>query len=223
MSVRECFQRWFDSLILIHYSDLHFYLSLKGYLPTKTDALYAKSAKGHFHVKHEFNIHGITMNIICVNGGDLHRTFGNCCRTYLWASYENLTAILFLVSSITYDQVLMDCGDETTNRLAETCDLFGLIANYRFFAHLSFIVLFTKTDLLAEKIKSSNIKDYFPEFQGDPQKLEDVQNFISQIFDSRRQERSKAVFYHFTTAVDTENIRFVFNTVKDNTLQDLQK
>lgn len=117
----------------------------------------------------------------------------------------------------------MDCRDETTNRLAYECDFFKSIVNNRFYAHLSFIVLFTKTDLLVEKIKYSNIKDYFPEFQGDPQKLEDVQSFILQMFGSRRQERSKAVFYHFVTAVDTQNIRFVLNTVKDNILQDCLK
>ncbi len=91
--------------------------------------------------------------------------------------------------------------------------------NDRFSVYASIILLFTKTDLLAEKIKHSNITDYFPEFQGDPQKLEDVQRFILQMFDSKRREGSVGLYHHFMTASDTENFSFVVAAVKDTILQ----
>ena len=84
--------------------------------------------------------------------------------------FENVTVIFFLVSSIAYDQLTHG----TWNSLVDSCNRFEGIINSRFFANNSIILFFTKTDLLGEKIKYSNIKEYFPEFQGDPRKLEDV-------------------------------------------------
>ena len=98
--------------------------------------------------------------------------------------------------------------------------IFETIVNNKCFANVSIILFLNKTDLLKEKIKNSNISDYFPQFQGRPDDLKDVQSFILQMFDSRRRERSKALFHHFTTAIDTENIKFVFHAVKDTILQD---
>ena len=81
------------------------------------------------------------------------------------------------------------------------------------------ILFLNKTDLLESKVKQTSIRNFFPNFQGDPHKLADVQRFILQMFDSKRRERSKALFHHFTTAIDTENIKFVFHAVKDTILQ----
>lgn len=163
---------------------------------------------------------GITLNIIdrrdqgCLTGNVLNRFFKS-----LVVHVEDITTFIFLVSSNCYDQV---CMDGTKNCLEYSCNLFELIVNTLFFANASVTLFFTETNLLEEKIKYSNIKDYFPEFQGDPQTLEDVQNFILQMFDRKRRERSKAL-YHFTTASDTENIRFVFAAVKDTILQNCLK
>ena len=91
------------------------------------------------------------------------------------------------------------------------------IINSYFFAHKSVILFFTKADLLEEKIKRSNIKEYFPEFQGDPRKLEDVQSFIFQMFEDRRQENSHALFrsHHFMTTSDPKNITLLFDIIRD--------
>lgn len=46
------------------------------------------------------------------------------------------------------------------------------------------------------------------------------QAFLVQSFSRKRRNRSKPLFHHFTTAIDTENIRFVFHAVKDTILQE---
>ena len=105
----------------------------------------------------------------------------------------------------------------------ESCDIFETIVNNRFFVNVSVILFLNKTDLLEEKVKHTSIKNYFPNYQGDPHNIETVQDFLLQMFDNRRRDRSKALFHHFTTATDTENIRFVFHAVKDIILgQNLQ-
>lgn len=47
-----------------------------------------------------------------------------------------------------------------------------------------------------------------------------LQAFLVQSFSRKRRNRGKPLFHHFTTAVDTENIRFVFHAVKDTILQE---
>lgn len=110
--------------------------------------------------------------------------------------------------------------DRKTNRLAESCNIFETIVNNRSFMSVSIILFLNKMDLLSEKVTKVKISDYFPEFQGDPHNLDDVKRFLCNMFDSRRRERSKPLFHHFTTAIDTENIKHVFQDVKDTILHD---
>jgi len=130
--------------------------------------------------------------------------------------FQNATSILFFVSCITYDHF----KDGITNCLVDSCDLFSIIVNNPFFAHKSVILFFTKADLLEEKIKHSNIKEYFPDFQGDPRKLEDVQGFLFQMFDDNlRGGKSKALYHYFTPTGNTENVRHVFAAVREIVLE----
>ena len=180
-------------------------------MPSKLDAFYAKAARGHgVPTEYELIISYLTFNIIYFGG------IRFSSRWWIKACvFENVTAILFLVSSIAFDKLT----NGTWNCLADSCDFFNKIINSRFFAYSSFILFFTKADLLEEKIKHSNIKEYFPEFQGDPRKLEDVQSFIFQMFDDKRQEKSKVPYHFFTAAGNTEDIRYVFAAVKDIILE----
>lgn len=49
--------------------------------------------------------------------------------------------------------------------------------------------------------------------------MESVQQFILNLFISLRRHESGQLFYHFTSAIDTENIRVVFNAVKKTILK----
>lgn len=132
--------------------------------------------------------------------------------------FDGITSILFMVSSSEYDQVLME--DRRTNRLVESMNIFETIVNNKLFFNVSIILFLNKMDLLIEKVKTVSIKKYFSDFKGDPHRLEDVQRYLVQCFDRKRRNRSKPLFHHFTTAIDTENIRFVFHAVKDTILQE---
>lgn len=133
--------------------------------------------------------------------------------------FDSVTSILFLVSSSEFDQVLME--DRQTNRLTESLNIFETIVNNRVFSNVSIILFLNKTDLLEEKVKKVSIKDYFPEFEGDPHCLTDVQKFLVDCFRTkRRDQQQKPLYHHFTTAINTENIRLVFRDVKDTILHD---
>lgn len=65
--------------------------------------------------------------------------------------------------------------DRRTNRLVESMNIFEAIVNNKLFLNVSIILFLNKTDLLVEKIRTADISKNFPEFRGDPRRLEDVQ------------------------------------------------
>lgn len=102
-------------------------------------------------------------------------------------------------------------------------DIFETIVNNKLFSSVSIILFLNKTDLLVQKLRDgADIRRNFPDFRGDPRRLEDVQNYLVRSFGRRRRgdRRSRPLFHHFTTAIDTENIRFVFRAVRDTILQE---
>lgn len=185
-------------------------LFLQNYVPSKQDILLARKATKGI-VEHDFIIKKIPFKMVDVGGQRSQRQKWFQC-------FDGITSILFMVSSSEYDQVLME--DRRTNRLVESMNIFETIVNNKLFFNVSIILFLNKMDLLVEKVKSVSIKKYFSDFRGDPHKLEDVQRYLVQCFDRKRRNRSKPLFHHFTTAIDTENIRFVFHAVKDTILQE---
>ncbi|XP_017896061.1 guanine nucleotide-binding protein subunit alpha-12 isoform X3 [Ovis aries] len=219
--------REFDQKALLEFRDTIFDNILKGesvkyfldnldrigqlnYFPSKQDILLARKATKGI-VEHDFVIKKIPFKMVDVGGQRSQRQKWFQC-------FDGITSILFMVSSSEYDQVLME--DRRTNRLVESMNIFETIVNNKLFFNVSIILFLNKTDLLVEKVKTVSIKKHFPDFRGDPHRLEDVQRFLVQCFDRKRRNRSKPLFHHFTTAIDTENIRFVFHAVKDTILQE---
>ncbi|KAI3353357.1 hypothetical protein L3Q82_019892, partial [Scortum barcoo] len=181
------------------------------YIPSRQDILFARKATKGI-VEHDFIIKKIPFKMVDVGGQRSQRQKWFQC-------FDGITSILFMVSSSEYDQVLME--DRRTNRLVESMNIFETIVNNKLFLNVSIILFLNKTDLLVEKIRTVDIRKNFTEFRERPTcRLEDVQAFLVQSFSRKRRNRGKPLFHHFTTAVDTENIRFVFHAVKDTILQE---
>ena len=180
----------------------------QNYIPTNQDILYSRKATKGVS-EHDFPIYGVPFRFVDVGGQRSQRQKWFQC-------FQDVKSILFLVSSSEFDQVIYE--DRRTNRLIESCNIFEAIVNNRTFDDVSIILFLNKTDLLKEKIKAVSIKEWFPQFTGNPSNVDDVQRFLVMMFDSRRHDRSKPLFHHFTTAVDTENIKHVFHDVKDTIL-----
>ncbi|XP_023685741.1 guanine nucleotide-binding protein subunit alpha-12-like [Paramormyrops kingsleyae] len=179
------------------------------YLPSRQDILLARKATKGI-VQHDFVIKNIPFMMVDVGGQRSQRQKWFQC-------FDGITSILFMVSSSEYDQVLME--DRHTNRLVESMNIFETIVNNKLFSDVSIILFLNKMDLLVEKVQTVNISKYFPDFRGNPRCLKHVQDYLVQSFNRRRRNRSRPLFHHFTTAIDTENIRFVFHAVKDTILQ----
>ncbi|XP_043955067.1 guanine nucleotide-binding protein subunit alpha-13b [Gambusia affinis] len=190
------------------------------YLPSQQDILLARKPTKGIH-EYNFKIKKVPFKMVDVGGQRSERRRWFDC-------FDSVTSILFLVSSSEYDQVLME--DRQTNRLSESLNIFETIVNNRVFSNVSIILFLNKMDLLEEKVKQVSIKDYFPEFSGDAGSLAAVKLFLVACFRGKRREQpplkkhdqppQKPLYHHFTTAINTENIRLVFRDVKDTILHD---
>lgn len=196
------------------------------YIPTNDDILHARAPTKSI-IQYSVLIKKVPFIFIDVGGQRAQRAkWLNCL--------DNVTAILFVVSSIEYDQYLVE--DRCKNRLEESLAIFETIINHESFNRAAFILFINKTDLLTEKLKhirerkknhpktiysfNDTIDRYFHSFSGDPTDLKQVQKFLLYLFESRCHIKTdKKLYYHFTTAVDTENIKFVFNDVRTTILE----
>ena len=112
--------------------------------------------------------------------------------------FENVDVVLFTVDIACWDQILSE--DETVNRMQESLDLFNTIVKCRWFPKTSFVLIFTKLDKLAAKLKVSPIKNYFPDFEGGDE-LEAAVAYIIDRFTSLV-DSDKTIFVQRTSIVD---------------------
>jgi GTPase SAR1 family protein len=198
--------------------------------PSEQDILRARVlTSGIFETK--FRVDKVKFHMFDVGGQrDERRKWIQC--------FNDVTAIIFVAASSSYNMVLRE--DNTQNRLRESLDLFRSIWNNRWLRTISVILFLNKQDLLEEKIKTgkSKLEDYFPEFvhytvppeaqpeieSGADREFTRAKYFIRDNFLQISQQTSQGdskqhsahhCYPHFTCAVDTENIRRVFNDCRD--------
>ncbi|KAK9351640.1 guanine nucleotide binding protein, alpha subunit [Lipomyces doorenjongii] len=132
--------------------------------------------------------------------------------------FENVTTILFLVAISEYDQMLFE--DESVNRMHEALTLFESICNSRWFIKTSIILFLNKIDIFKEKIKTSPLRIYFPDYDKDDNDYNHGCEFILNRFVNLNKSDTKQVYTHFTCATDTTQIKFVMAAVNDIIIQE---
>ncbi|CAG8735521.1 12502_t:CDS:2 [Acaulospora morrowiae] len=173
------------------------------YLPTDEDILQARIRTVGV-TEHKFEIDRVTYKIYDVGG---HRS-----QRHFWAPYfDDVNAIIFMAAISAFDQTLEE--DPEVNRMSDSIDLFDSICNNPLMANTSIILFLNKIDILKQKLSSVNVKDYFPDYEGD-NKFQSVVNFFKGKFLERAPE-NKRVYTHLTHATDTKQMRLIVATVND--------
>ncbi|MCJ1293668.1 guanine nucleotide-binding protein subunit alpha [Xylographa carneopallida] len=113
--------------------------------------------------------------------------------------FEDAGAVLFTVDIASYDQLM--CEHRMTNRMQENFMLFESMIKFRWASSPTFALLFTKYDKLAGKLKTSPMKNYFPDFQGDDD-LEHATAYITNRFLSLSRTHNRHIEIHYTSIVD---------------------
>uniref|UniRef100_A0A0N5A8R2 Guanine nucleotide-binding protein G(s) subunit alpha n=1 Tax=Syphacia muris TaxID=451379 RepID=A0A0N5A8R2_9BILA len=192
------------------------------YIPSEQDILRCRvMTTGIFETK--FEVDRVRFHMFDVGGQrDERRKWIQC--------FNDVTAIIFVCASSSYNLTLWE--DSTQNRLKESLALFKNIWNNRWLKTISVILFLNKQDLLEEKIKSRRhpLEAYFPEFANyqlpndasveasDDLEVVKAKYFIRGEFlriSTAAGDGRHHCYPHFTCAVDTENIRRVFNDCRD--------
>ncbi|KAM4719584.1 guanine nucleotide-binding protein subunit alpha-14-like [Anableps anableps] len=180
-------------------------ITAPGYLPTLQDILRVRVPTSGI-IEYLFDMKNAIFRMVDVGGQRSQRKKWIHC-------FENVTSIIFLAALNEYDQVLYE--SEKDNRMAESLALFKTIISSQWFQESSTILFLNKTDLLEEKIRTSHLARYFPDYKGPSGDAESAKTFIERMYIDLHKNRHKPLYTHFTCATDTENIRVVFRSVKD--------
>ncbi|GBE80515.1 Guanine nucleotide-binding protein subunit alpha [Sparassis crispa] len=184
-------------------------MAAPGYLPTDQDILRSR-VKTTCITETTFKVGELTYKLFDVGGQRSERKKWIHC-------FENVTALVFLVSLSEYDQMLYE--DESVNRMQEALTLFDSICNSRWFIKTSIILFLNKIDLFAEKLPRSPLGDYFPDYQGGDNYDAACDYLLHRFVSLNQSAATKQIYAHYTCATDTQQIKFVLNAIQDILLQ----
>lgn len=120
--------------------------------------------------------------------------------------------------------------------------LFESICNSQWFIHTSIILFLNKIDLFKEKLLSSPVRRYFPDYIGEPKSYKNASLYFQESFTRLNRNSSKVrippltslkswlypepilqflqdIYVHFTNATDTNLLKITMMSVQDMILQ----
>eukprot|EP01105_Mastigella_eilhardi_P018380 TRINITY_DN4246_c0_g1_i2.p1 TRINITY_DN4246_c0_g1~~TRINITY_DN4246_c0_g1_i2.p1 ORF type:complete len:388 (-),score=120.61 TRINITY_DN4246_c0_g1_i2:68-1156(-) len=182
------------------------------YVPTVADIIISRTkTTGVSEVS--FTVQGSHFRLVDVGGQKSERKKWMRC-------FDDVQAVLFVVAASEYDQTLYE--DNTTNRMKDSLKLFADICNNKFFANTAIVVFFNKSDLFAEKLKKIDLSVTFPEYSGGSD-YDKACEFLQNKFLALNENAQKPVYVHFTNATNPDNVKLVFESVRDTVLHDILK
>jgi len=174
------------------------------FIPSPEDVLRCRARTTGIH-EIEFDIEALHFRMVDVGGQRSERKKWAHC-------FEDVTAIIFVVAMDGYDMKLYE--DENVNRVQEARKLFDDIVNSKWFQSTNIVLFLNKSDLFAEKIKSVDMRVCFPDYKGGLEYTA-ASEFLQHKFKKLNRRTGREIYAHITCATDTENVRVVFNAVKE--------
>jgi len=130
--------------------------------------------------------------------------------------FEEVTGVLFCVGISAFDQTLYE--DNETNRLHEALKLFHEICKSKWFTNTAMILFLNKEDIFRQKLAAGkSIKVAFSDYTG-ANDFDSSTEFLKKKFTNVEDPvtgKPKEIYTHITCATNTENVKLVFEAVKD--------
>ncbi|KAF9547334.1 GPA1 heterotrimeric G-protein alpha subunit [Agrocybe pediades] len=168
-------------------------MSSPQYLPTDQDILRSR-VKTTGITETTFKVGELTYKLLDVGGQRSERKKWIHC-------FENVTALVFLVSLSEYDQMLYE--DESANRMQEALTLFDSVYNSRWFVKTSIILFLNKIDLFSEKLPRLPLEEYFPDYQGGDNYDAACDYLLHRFVSLNQSMATKQIHGHYTCTTDT--------------------
>jgi len=178
------------------------------YLPTDQDLLRARARTSGIN-EVVFTIGDTGFRMVDVGGQRSERKKWIHC-------FQDVTSLIFFVALSEYDLSLRE--DSTVNRMHESIALFEEICNCQWFAETGIILFLNKSDLFKEKIKKVDLAVCFPDYQGGTN-YQPAIDFIDKKFSSLNRVSDRTVYSHVTCATNTDQIKFVFKSVREHIIE----
>ncbi|KAJ7789440.1 heterotrimeric G-protein alpha subunit, GPA2-like protein [Mycena olivaceomarginata] len=118
---------------------------------------------------------------------------------------DDVTSILFLVSLSGYDQCLVE--DRDANQMQDAMTIWDSICHSQWFKQTSIILFLNKNDLFEKKIKTSDIKSFFP-------RRDYFKRRFGRLAQKAGRAKEREIYIHITTATDTELLRVIMAAVE---------
>jgi len=161
-----------------------------------------------------FRLKGLEMLMVDVGGQKSERRKWIHC-------FQDVTAILFIVSLSGYDQCLVE--DRDMNQMQDALTVWDAICHSQWFEKTSIILFLNKNDLFEKKVRLSSIKNYFSDFDGEDRDPKAGRDYFRRRFVrlARKSDRAKDrdIYVHVTTATDTALLRTIMTAVEDAILR----
>ncbi|KAG6915633.1 hypothetical protein DXG01_010634 [Tephrocybe rancida] len=164
-----------------------------GYVPAEQDIIRCR-ARTIGITETTFDLRDHQMLMVDVGGQKSERRKWIHC-------FQDVTSILFLVSLSGYDQCLVE--DRDANQMQDAMTIWDSICHSQWFKQTSVILFLNKDDLFQKKIPTSDIKNFFPDFDGESGDIRAGRDYFKRRFAS------------ITTATDTALLRVVMAAVEE--------
>jgi len=131
-------------------------------------------------------------------------------RRRKWMHYfEDTECILFVV----------DLGGYDATQMHDALLLWRSICKSRWFRQAGLVLVFNKYELFKNKIRTSNIKDYFPDYEGAIGDASAGLQYFKKCFSTLAQERptiqNNGLYMRVTTSQDTRMLQIFLNDLDD--------
>jgi guanine nucleotide-binding protein subunit alpha len=180
------------------------------YVPTEQDVIQCR-ARTIGITETTFQLRDHEMLMVDVGGQKSERRKWIHC-------FQDVTSILFLVSLSGYDQCLVE--DKDANQMQDAMTIWDSICHSQWFKSTSIILFLNKNDLFERKISTSDIKNFFPDYDGEVGDVKAGREYFKRRFArlslkaGRAKERE--IYIHITNATDTAMLRVVMAAVEDS-------
>ena len=97
--------------------------------------------------------------------------------------------------------------------------LFESVLSLPWFRKSSIILFLNKMDLFQEKLATSPVREYFPDYSGADDDVEAAKNYFSKKFRGLNRTPEREIYVHYTNATDTNLLKITMKSVQDTIIQ----